>query len=300
MLANALPGVGLGLLLGWEPLAAILLGGVTWITSSGVVSKVLSDFGRLGFRETPAILNLLVIEDLAMAVYLPVVAALIVGGSLQSTLASVAIALAAVTVILLAALRYGKRLSDLLVGGSDEALLLAVFGITLLVAGLAQRLEVSGAIGAFLVGLALSGRTEERAMILISPLRDLFAAVFFLFFSFQIDPSDMFDALVPAVVLVVVTSMTKILTGWYAAGRTGAGPKGRMRAGMTLIARGEFSIVIAALGAGLVDGPELGALAAGYVLITAILGPLAAKFADRIPSPRRGRSTAGSATPAPI
>ncbi len=287
MALNALPGVGLGLLLGWSPLAAVLLGGATWISSSGVVSKVLVDLGRMGFRETPAILNLLVIEDLAMAVYLPVVAALIVGGTLVATLTSVAIALLVVTVILLAALRYGRRLSDALIGGSDESLLLAVFGVTLLVAGVAQQLEVSGAIGAFLVGLALSGKAEERAMSLISPLRDLFAAIFFLFFSFQVDPADLVDAVLPAIGLAVVTSFTKLATGWYAAGRVGAGRKGRLRAGATLIARGEFSIVIAALGAGLADGAELGALVAGYVLIAAILGPLAAKFIDRLPAAGR-------------
>ena len=287
MALNATPGVALGLILGWDPLAAVLLGGVTWITSSGVVSKVLSDLGRLGFRETPAVLNLLVIEDLAMAVYLPIVAALIVGGTPLTMVTSVAIALVAITVILLAALRYGGRLSDLVVGGSDETFLLTVFGITLLVAGLAQQLQVSGAIGAFLVGLALSGHAELRANTLISPLRDLFAATFFLFFAFQIDPADLLGAAVPALILALVTALTKIATGWYAAQRVGAAPKGRLRAGTVLIARGEFSIVIAALGASLVDGPELGALAAGYVLITAIVGPLAAKFSDRIALPTR-------------
>ena len=287
MVLNAVPGVAIGLALGWEPLAAVLLGGVTWISSSGVVSKVLADLGRLGFRETPSVLNLLVIEDLEMAIYLPIVAALIVGGSVAGTAANVAIALGVVALILVAALRYGRKFSDLLVGGSDEALLLSIFGITLLVAGLAQRLDVSGAIGAFLVGLALSGRAEERASVLVSPLRDLFAATFFLFFSFQIDPADLFDAIVPAVVLAVLTIVTKFLTGWYAAGRVGAGTAGRARAGAVLIARGEFSIVIAALGADLVDGPELGAIAAAYVLITAIVGPLAARFADSIPVPGR-------------
>ena len=287
MLLNALPGVALGLLLGWDPIAAVLLGGVTWISSSGVVSKVLSDLGRLGNRETPAVLNILVMEDLAMAIYLPVVAALIVGGSLTATVTSVLIALAAVTVILLAALRYGRRMSGLVAGGSDEAFLLTVFGITLLVAGVAQQLEVSGAIGAFLVGLALSGRAEQRASQLISPLRDLFAATFFLFFSFQIDPADLIAAAIPAAALFVVTALTKVATGWYAAGRVGAAPKGRLRAGTVLIARGEFSIVIAALGSGLVDGPDLGALAAGYVLISAMVGPIVAKFADRIPLPTR-------------
>ena len=290
MLLNALPGVAVGLLLGWSPLAAVLLGGATWISSSGVVSKVLSDLHRLGFRETPAILNLLVIEDLAMAIYLPVVAALIVGGTLLATLTSVVIALAVVVVILLLALLYGRRLSDALIGGTDEALLLGVFGVTLLVAGLAQRLEVSGAIGAFLVGLALSGQAEERAMNLISPLRDLFAAIFFLFFSFQVDPAKLVDSILPAIGLAVVTSLTKFATGWYAAKRVGAADKGRMRAGATLIARGEFSIVIAALGASLADGPELGALVAGYVLLTAIAAPFAAKYADRITLPKLRRT----------
>lgn len=279
MLSNALPGVALGLLLGWDPIAATLLGGVTWISSSGVISKVLADLGRLANRETPAILNLLVIEDLAMAVYLPVVAALIVGGSALTTITSVSIALVTVLLILFAALRYGERLSSALGGGSDESLLLAVFGIILLVAGGAQSLDVSGAIGAFLVGIALSGAVAERAHHLIAPLRDLFAATFFVFFSFQIDPSDLFDAALPALGLAIVTSATKVGTGWYAAKRIGAGSRGRLRAGTALIARGEFSIVIAALGADLADGPELGALAAGYVLVTAVVGPLAAKLA---------------------
>jgi CPA2 family monovalent cation:H+ antiporter-2 len=287
MALNALPGVALGLLLGWKPLAAVLLGGVCWVSSSGIISKVLTDLGRLGFRETPTVLNMLVIEDLAMAVYLPIVAALIAGGTVAAIMGSVTLAIAAVAGILALAVRYGTRLSDLLAGGSNESLLLSVFGLTLLVGGVAQRIEVSGAIGAFLVGLALSGRAEERAVELIAPLRDLFAATFFLFFSFRIDPSELVGVALPALVLAIVTSLAKVATGWTAAGRAGVGPRGRMRTGTVLIARGEFSIVIAALGSELVDGPELGALAAAYVLLTAIVGPLAARYADHIPIPAR-------------
>ncbi len=155
-----------------------------------------------------------------------------------------------------------------------------MFGVVLLVAGIAQRLEVSGAIGAFLVGLALSGRAEHRATELIAPLRDLFAAVFFVFFSFQVDPADLAAVAVPAVALALVTGATKFGAGWYAARRIGVGRTGRVRAGATLVARGEFSIVIAALGVGLADGGELGALVACYVLLTALTGPILAKFAD--------------------
>ncbi|HWC10878.1 MAG TPA: cation:proton antiporter, partial [Acidimicrobiales bacterium] len=214
---NFAPGLAAGLLLGWDATTAVLLGGVCWVSSSGVVAKVLHDLDRLGNRETPAVLNLLVLEDLAMAVYLPVVAALIAGEGAAETVATVALALAAVAAILTVAIRWGHRLSAVLSGGSDEALLLAVFGLTLLVGGLAQQVDVSAAIGAFLVGLALSGPVQARAGTLVGPLRDLFAATFFLFFSFQIDPESLVDVAGPAVVLVLVTGAGKLLSGWVAA-----------------------------------------------------------------------------------
>lgn len=285
-LFNFTPGFALGLVLGWDVTTAVLLGGVCWISSSGVVAKVLNDLDRLGNRETPSILNLLVIEDLAMAAYLPVVAAIVAGRSFGATVTTVTIAMIAVAVILAIALRWGDRLSALLAPGSDEALLLAIFGLTLLVAGLAEQAEVSAAIGAFLVGLALSGPVQARAGALIGPLRDLFAAIFFLFFSFQIHPSSLLDALIPGVVLLVVAGAGKIGSGWIAGKRAGVGPRGRMRAGTALVARGEFSIVIASLGTATAFGEELGALAATFVLLSALAGPLLAKFSDRIPVAR--------------
>ena len=282
---NFTPGFVLGLAFGWELAAAVLLGGVTWVSSSGVVAKVLTDLDRLGNRETPAVLNLLVMEDLAMAAFLPIASALVAHRGVDSTIVVVAVALATVVAILWSAVRFGPRLSDLLAPGSDEAVLLAVFGLTLFVAGLAQQLQVSAAIGAFFVGLALGGTVQHRAVELIRPLRDLFAATFFLFFSFQISPASLLDVAGAALALALVTSLGKLVSGWVAARRSGVAVPGRLRAGTALIARGEFSIVVAALGATLIDGEELGALAAGYVLVTALVGPLAAKFSDRIPVP---------------
>jgi CPA2 family monovalent cation:H+ antiporter-2 len=276
--ANFVPGFVVGLLLGWEVAAAVLLGGVAWVSSSGIVAKVLTDLDRLANRETPPVLNLLVIEDLAMAVFLPVAAALATGRDLGATLTTVGVALVAVGVILVVALRGGERLSAMLAPGTDEALLLAIFGLTLLVGGLAQRLQVSAAVGAFLVGLALSGTVQERAGALISPLRDLFAAVFFVFFSFQVDPADLPGVLVPAVALALLGIAGKFVSGWTAAARAGVGRPGRLRAGGALIARGEFSVVIASLGAALADGSELVAVTAAFVLVTAIAGPLVARF----------------------
>jgi CPA2 family monovalent cation:H+ antiporter-2 len=285
---NFAPGFALGMLLGWEGTAAVLLGGVTWISSSGVVAKVLADLDWMANRETPAILNLLVIEDLAMAVYLPVVGALVAGRAFGDTAITVAVALAGVAVILGIALRFGTNLSRLLGGGSDESLLLAVFGLTLLVGGLAEQVHVSAAIGAFLVGLALSGPVQHRAGALIEPLRDLFAATFFFFFSFQLDPSRLASAAVPAVALAVVATVTKLTAAHIACAPLGVGRRGRRRAGAALVARGEFSIVIASLGAPLADADDLGAVAAAFVLLTAVASPLLAKLVSR---PARDRTS---------
>lgn len=285
-LLNAAPGFGLGLLLGWSVTEAVLLAGVTWISSSGVVAKLLDDFDWLANRETPAILNLLVIEDLAMAVYLPVVGAMVAGRPFGDTVIAVAAALVAVVAILTVALRFGDRLSNLLAGSTDESLLLAVFGLTLLVGGLAEQVQVSAAIGAFLVGLALSGPVQRRAGALIGPLRDLFAATFFLFFSFQLRPGTLLDAAVPGVALAVVAIATKFGSAAVATRPFGIGRGGRRRAGAALAARGEFSIVIASLGVSLPHGEDVGAVAAAFVFLTAIAAPLLAKAADRPPPAR--------------
>lgn len=285
-LLNAAPGFGLGLLLGWSVTEAVLLAGVTWISSSGVVAKLLDDFDWLANRETPAILNLLVIEDLAMAVYLPVVGAMVAGRPFGDTVIAVAAALVAVVAILTVALRFGGQLSNLLAESTDESLLLAVFGLTLLVGGLAEQVQVSAAIGAFLVGLALSGPVQRRAGALIGPLRDLFAATFFLFFSFQLRPGTLLDAAVPGVALAVVAIATKFGSAAVATRPFGIGRGGRRRAGAALAARGEFSIVIASLGVSLPHGEDVGAVAAAFVFLTAIAAPLLAKAADRPPPAR--------------
>lgn len=289
---NFTPGLVTGLLLGWDTPAAVLLGGATWVSSSGIIAKVLADLDRLGNRETPTILNVLVIEDLAMAVFLPIASALVAGRAFGATAATIAVALAVVAAIIGIAFRLGDRLSSLLDQGGDEALLLSVFGLTLVVGGLAQRLEVSAAIGAFLVGLALSGPVQRRAGALIAPLRDLFAAVFFVFFSFQIDPAKLVSSLLPAALLAIVGVATKVATGWFAARRAGVGRPGRARAGSTLVARGEFSIVIASLGVGLHDGEKLGAVAAGFVLLTALVGPVMARVVSVRPSREHERGRA--------
>jgi monovalent cation:H+ antiporter-2, CPA2 family len=277
---NFTPGLAAGLLLGWSVLAAVALGGVTYVTSSGIVAKVLGDLGRIGNRETPVVLSMLVVEDLAMAAYLPLLTGLLLGGALLASALPVGIALGTVGLVLLVAVRYGETLSRLVFSPSDEVLLLVILGLTLVVAGVAEQLQVSAAVGAFLVGIALSGQAAEAAQSLLTPLRDLFAAVFFVFFGLQTDPRSIPPVVLAAAALALVTAATKVATGWWAARRIGVGPRGRWRAGTALIPRGEFSIVIAGLAVAAGREPTLGPLATAYVLILAVLGPLAARASE--------------------
>lgn len=280
-LLNALPGAAFALLLGWDWTAAVVLAGITWVSSSGVIAKVLADLGRVGNRETPVILSVLVIEDLAMALYLPLVTALLAGVSLFGGAKALALAVGTVLLVLVVAIRYGHLISTAMSAKDPEALLLGVLGMTLLVAGIAAKLQVSAAVGAFLVGIALSGPVAHHATELLTPLRDLFAAVFFVFFGLVTDPRDIPPVLLPALGLAVVTMATKLLTGYLAARRAGIAEPGRWRAGLALMPRGEFSIVIAglAVASGRVE-PGLAALATAYVLITVVTGPMLARLPE--------------------
>lgn len=279
---NFTPGLLLGLYLEWGIIAALLLGGVTYISSSGVIAKLLNDLGWLGNRETPAVLIVLVMEDLAMAVFLPLMVVLLVGNDLLSGAITLTAALATVAVVLLIAIRYGGVMSRFMTSGSDEVVLLTTLGVILLVSGLAQQLQVSAAVGAFLVGIALSGPVAEKAHELLSPLRDLFAATFFIFFGLQIDAGSLIAALPLAILLGAVTTLTKFGTGWFAAQRIGIALPGRVRAGLGLVARGEFSIVIAGLGTAAGLTSELGALSAAYVLLMAVTGSVIVRLSDPI------------------
>jgi K+:H+ antiporter subunit KhtU len=277
---NFTPGLAAGLLLGWPPLAAVVLGGVTYVSSSGIAAKLLGELGRLGNRETPTVLSLLVMEDLAMAAYLPILTGLLAAGTLLAKAVPVVVALASVALVLAVTLRWGHTISRLVFTPNDEVLLLVVLGLALVVAGLAQRLQVSAAVGAFLVGIAISGPAAASARPLLAPLRDLFAAVFFVFFGLQTDPAQLPGVALPALALAAVGVLTKLGAGWWAARRAGIGLAGRLRAGTVLVARGEFSIVIAGLAVAAGLQARLGSLATAYVLALAVLGPLVTRAAD--------------------
>ncbi|MEU0337479.1 cation:proton antiporter [Streptomyces bobili] len=277
LVLNSAPGAVAGWLLGLDAGGILALAGATYVSSSGIIARILGDLRRLGNRETPAVLSVLVVEDFVMAAYLPLLAVVASGGTWWQALFAVVAAMAAVAAAIAVSWRWGHHVGRILSHPDAELVLLRVLGITLIVAALAEIIHVSAAVGAFLIGLALTGRAADRARAVLSPLRDLFAAVFFLALGLSVDPGDLLPMLPAAAALAVVTAGTKLAAGWYAAGREGAGRRGRLRAGTALIARGEFSIVIIGLAGPTQD--RLAALVTTYVTLLAVCGPVLTRFA---------------------
>jgi len=278
LLLNFTPGFVAGLVLGWEPQAALVLGGVTYISSSGIAAKLIEDLGWLANAETPHVLSLLVAEDLVMALYLPLLSAVLAGGTVWTVTSSVVGAIAVAALTLGAAIRFGPAISRALQSTTKEGLILGILGLTLVVAGIAETLHISAAVGAFLVGIAVSGRIREDIRTLLQPMRDVFAAIFFVLFGLQVDPRNIPPVLAVALSLAVVTAGTKAVAVDWGLRRVGLGPKARRRATATLMSRGEFSIIIAEIGVAAGLSAAIGPVATAYVLVLAIAGPLFARF----------------------
>lgn len=284
LVANAAPGAILALILGWGWVGALALGGVTYISSSGIVSQVLRDFRWRRNPESRPVVSILVIEDLVMAPYLPVLTVVLTGTGLAAGLISVSVGLVIVALVIGISARGIIPFQRVLDPRDPVGLLLIVFGAAIAAAGLAGVINFSPAVAAFLVGLLLTDEVADMARRRLDPLRDVLAAVFFTYFGLSTDPGEIPGVLLPAAVLAVVTIATKFWVGWVA-GSTVETPSraGRLRAGALLSARGEFSVVIA--GIVLASGvllPSFAALVATYVLITATAAPLLARGVEML------------------
>ena len=278
-------GIGYPALLGWPLKEVLISAGITTISSSAIVAKVLFDLRRMANSETELILGIIMYEDVFLAVYLSIVSGVVLSGatSIGATIKSSVIALAFILGVIIIGrlatpvLNWAFRIS------SNEVFLLVLFACLFLFAGLGETIHVAEAIGALLLGLVLA-ETEhgERMGHLIVPFRDFFGALFFFGFGLTIDPFALGGAVWPVVGAVVVTIFGNVLAGILAGKSAGYDNSSSLNVGMTVVSRGEFSIIMAnvAKAGGLL--PVLQPFAALYVLILAVLGPLLTKESDRI------------------
>ncbi|WP_328485031.1 cation:proton antiporter [Streptomyces zaomyceticus] len=278
LLLNVGAGVGFGFALGWGTREALVLAGVLGISSSAIVTKILVDLGRISRPETRLILGVTVVEDIFLALYLAVLQP-VIGGAQGVTEAVLQAAKAFGFLMLLAVVaRYGTRLIGRLIAVRDNELLVISFlGAAILVAGVSEVLGVVDAIGAFMVGLILAGTPSgPRIRALVHPLRDAFAAIFFFAFGLAVDPADITSVAVPVAAAVALTITMNVAAGLFAARlyRYGAQPTANIAT--TLLGRGEFALILAAMAAGAGLDGRLAPFIAGYVLVLAVLSPVVA------------------------
>ncbi|WP_232838761.1 cation:proton antiporter [Streptomyces geranii] len=275
---NVGAGLGFGFALGWGTSEALVLAGVLGISSSAIVTKVLVDTGRLGSPEAKPILGIIVVEDVFLALYLAALQPVLSGAdSLGAAVLDGGKAFGFLLLLALAA-RFGTRVVGRLFAVEDDELLVISFlGAAVFVAGVSEWFGVADAIGAFMVGLMLgSTASGERIRKLVHPLRDAFGAMFFFAFGLSIDPGDLPVVVWPVLAAVAVTMVMNVLAGVGAARIYGFGPRGASVISTTLLARGEFALILATMAAGAGLDERLSPFIAGYVLVLAVLGPLAA------------------------
>lgn len=264
-------------LLGWPMKETLVAAGITTISSSAIVAKVLVDLRRTANPETEMILGIIMFEDVFLAVYLSVVSGLVLSES--TSLGGVLLSAGMAFAFMLGVLGIGRLavpwLNRALRINSGEVLLLVVSAALLLVAGAGETIHVAEAIGALLLGLVLA-ETDHRERIehLIVPFRDFFGALFFFGFGLSIDPFALGGAVGITLGAVALTLVGNFAAGMLAGRSAGLSPAGSANVGLTVVSRGEFSIVVASLAAagGLMQ--VLQPFAALYVLILAILGPV--------------------------
>ncbi len=300
LVVNGLIGFVVGVAFFGFGFAAFLVAAAVYVSSSAVAVKGLIDFRRLADDETDVVLGVLLFEDIAVAFMIAIAAS---GGT--STGETIWLVVKAVVFIVgsLAASRLLPRLVDRVLDRLPrEFFLLSVFALVIGLAATAQALGLSEAIGALMAGVMLA-ETSARAEIeeRFFSFRDLFAALFFFVFGLTID-ADTFSSVGWFVALAVVLTLFGKVGAGYAAGRVGGfSARQSVNAGAALVAHGEFTIILAQVGAANLalaasDRADLAAFAGLYVLVTATLGIVLMKESKRIgrflfPPPRLERES---------
>jgi CPA2 family monovalent cation:H+ antiporter-2 len=279
-------GVGLafGFWVGWGSREALIIAGMTATSSSAIVTKLLIELRRLANTETPMILGVTVIEDVFIAIYLAIVSVVLSGETnIWLVIGRLAIAFAFLVIMFTLARWGGRWVSRLFRTKDDELFTILFFGLAVLFAGIGEQLGVTDAIGAFLIGLVL-GATKYRNRFehIAIPLRDVFAAFFFVNFGLTLNMAEFPRVIGPVLIAVAMTIVLNVLAGQFVAWLNKLGPQAGINTAVILQNRGEFALILATLSVGAGLDARIQPFAGLYVLIMAVLGPILAANSERI------------------
>jgi CPA2 family monovalent cation:H+ antiporter-2 len=281
---NMSTGFLFGMWVGWGTREALIIAGMVAVSSSAIITKLLIELRRLANEETPAILGIAVVEDIFVAVYLAIVSVIISGETdLGPILLELGISFAFMIAMFTLARWGGRVVSRLIATRDDELFTILFFGLAVAFGGIGELLGVSDAIGAFLIGLVLGAtRYRNRIEEISLPLRDVFAAFFFLNFGLGLDISTFGEVVGPVTVAVVMTLIVNTAGGQLIARLNKLTPAQGINVSAMLSNRGEFALILATLAAASGLDARLTPFAGLYVLIMAIIGPAIAVNSEKI------------------
>ncbi|MDY7541474.1 MULTISPECIES: cation:proton antiporter [unclassified Cryobacterium] len=290
-------GFAFGMMVGWGTREALVIAGMTGTSSSAIITKLLIELRRLANKETPMILGVTVVGDIFIAVYLSIVSVVLSGKTeiwpivLQLSIAFLFL------VVMFSLARWGGRVVSRLVRTKDDELFtILFFGLAVLFAGIGEIIGVTDAIGAFLIGVVLGASTYRTRLERVAvPLRDIFAAFFFLNFGLALHIAEFGSVILVVLAAVVMTFVLNLISGMLLARLHSMGISEGLNAAAILVNRGEFTLILATLSVGAGLNGLLQPFAGLYVLTMAILGPLFAANSERLGAllPGRRRKRAG-------
>ncbi|MCY1074971.1 cation:proton antiporter [Archangium lansingense] len=279
-------GFVVGRAFGWTPLESIFTGAIIAISSTTIIAKAFAEQGIQGkLREI--VVGVLIVEDLIAILLMATLTAVSSGaglsaGQLTFTIGRLALFLVGLVVVGLLVIprvvRFVHRLER------PEMLLVTSMGICFAIALLAQEFGYSVALGAFLAGslVAESGK-EKDVEHLVEPVRDVFAAIFFVSVGMLIDPALIAQHWVAVLVLTLVVIIGKLVGVGLGVFLTGNGTRTAVQSGMSLAQIGEFSFIIAGLGLSLnATGQFIYPVAVAVSAITTLTTPFLIKAAGPV------------------
>jgi CPA2 family monovalent cation:H+ antiporter-2 len=276
-----------GRILGWEMMDCLFLGGILSISSTSIIVRALDELNLKAKSFVPLVFGVLVVEDLLAVLLLMVLSTLAATATFsgEDILISVfklgfflslwfLVGIYLLPVIL-------KKIKGML---NNETILIVSIGLCLMMVMIATKVGFSPALGAFVMGSLLAETSEgQRIEKVLHPVRDLFAAVFFVSVGMLINPPLLLEHSGAIVVITLAVLLGKIISVSLGALVSGQSLKNSVQAGFSLAQIGEFSFIIATLGLTLkVTSEFLYPIAVAVSAITSFTTPYQIRYSQRI------------------
>ena len=276
-----------GILLGWDHMDSIFLGGMLSMSSTMIIMKVYQEYRMEKERFASIVMGTLVIEDLGGVFMMIILSTMAVGEATQG--GAVVLEIAKLLGFLVVWLAVGifiiptllKKISKIV---NDELLLIISLALCFAMVLIGTRIGFSTALGAFLSGSIIAGTVHaSRIDKLVKPLKDLFGAIFFVSVGTMLDPEMVVKYIGPIIIITLGTIFGQMIFSTLGMLLSGQTLHTAMRGGFSMVQIGEFSFIVASLGTSLgVTGDYLYPIVVCVSVITSFATPFFIRSSEHV------------------